>query len=218
MHCCCCFRRSARDLAFGMSLVGLLLVAVKSACQKSRSNPYSYPRVEVRCGPVPWRAEACKKLIQLLMVDRSARGSMKTAAKCVLACESQDYQMHRPVERTLRRRHYPVSLPLPDECPLPIIHPSQVWRGFALRQSRCWRLRRWYQRSLGEFCRCHSRYRRGRRCRPGVAIRERVIAGLWCIGELGVPCGAVPLSRVSLVETYNPARLSVCLPCGKFFY
>ena len=44
-----------------MSLAGVLLVAVYSACQKSRSNPYSYPRVEVRCGPVPWRAEACKK-------------------------------------------------------------------------------------------------------------------------------------------------------------
>ena len=54
---------------------------------------------------------------QLLTVDRSARGSMKTAAKCVSACESQDYQMHRPVERTLRRRHYQVLSPLPDECP-----------------------------------------------------------------------------------------------------
>ena len=53
---------------------------------------------------------------QLLTVDRSARGSMKTAAKCVSACESQDYQMHRPVERTLRRRYYQVSSPLPDEC------------------------------------------------------------------------------------------------------
>ena len=41
---------------------------------------------------------------------------MKTAAKCVSACESQDCQMHRPVERTLRRRHYPVLSPLPDEC------------------------------------------------------------------------------------------------------
>ena len=61
---------------------------------------------------------------QLLTVDRSARGSMKTAAKCVSACESQDYQMHRPVERTLRRRYYPVMSPLPDECLLtPSIHP-----------------------------------------------------------------------------------------------
>lgn len=41
---------------------------------------------------------------------------MKTAAKCVSACESQDYQMHRPVERTLRRRYYQVLTPLPDEC------------------------------------------------------------------------------------------------------
>ena len=54
--------------------------------------------------------------LQLPVVDRSARGSMKAAAKCATACESQDYQMHRPVERTLRRRHYPVLSPLPDEC------------------------------------------------------------------------------------------------------
>ena len=59
---------------------------------------------------------------QLLTVDRWARGSMKTAAKCVSACESQDYQMHRPVERTLRRRHCPVSSPLPDEC----LHTQQA--------------------------------------------------------------------------------------------
>lgn len=42
---------------------------------------------------------------QLLTVDHSARGSMKTAASCVSVCESQEYQIHRQVERTLRRRH-----------------------------------------------------------------------------------------------------------------
>ena len=30
---------------------------------------------------------------------------MKTAANCVSVCESQEYQIHRQVERTLRRRH-----------------------------------------------------------------------------------------------------------------
>ena len=70
---------------------------------------------------------------QLLTVDRSARGSMKTAAKCVSACESQDYQMHRPVERTLRRRYYPVMSPLPDECLLtnsihPLVRPAGAGR------------------------------------------------------------------------------------------
>ena len=30
---------------------------------------------------------------------------MKTAASCVSVCESQGYQIHRQVERTLRRRH-----------------------------------------------------------------------------------------------------------------
>ena len=40
-------------------------------------------RLVTRCGNV------CYPL-QLLVVDRSARGSMKTAAKCVSACESQD--------------------------------------------------------------------------------------------------------------------------------
>ena len=62
---------------------------------------------------------------QLLTVDHSARGSMKTAANCASACESQDYQMHRPVERTLRRRHHPVLSPLPDEGLLPYEHPSR---------------------------------------------------------------------------------------------
>lgn len=38
-------------------------------------------------------------------MDHSARGSMKTAASCALLCESQEYQIHRQVERTLRRRH-----------------------------------------------------------------------------------------------------------------
>ena len=38
-------------------------------------------------------------------MDHSARGSMKTAASCVSVCESQEYQIHRQVERTLRRRH-----------------------------------------------------------------------------------------------------------------
>lgn len=46
-----------------------------------------------------------KTKIQLLTVDHSARGSMKTAASCVSVCESQEYQIHRQVERTLRRRH-----------------------------------------------------------------------------------------------------------------
>ena len=46
-----------------------------------------------------------KTNIQLLTVDHSARGSMKTAASCVSVCESQEYQIHRQVERTLRRRH-----------------------------------------------------------------------------------------------------------------
>lgn len=46
-----------------------------------------------------------KQKIQLLTVDHSARGSMKTAASCVSVCESQEYQIHRQVERTLRRRH-----------------------------------------------------------------------------------------------------------------
>ena len=46
-----------------------------------------------------------QKKSQLLTVDHSARGSMKTAASCVSVCESQEYQIHRQVERTLRRRH-----------------------------------------------------------------------------------------------------------------
>lgn len=46
-----------------------------------------------------------KCIKQLLTVDHSARGSMKTAASCVSVCESQEYQIHRQVERTLRRRH-----------------------------------------------------------------------------------------------------------------
>ena len=50
-------------------------------------------------------ASDVKANIQLLTVDHSARGSMKTAASCVSVCESQEYQIHRQVERTLRRRH-----------------------------------------------------------------------------------------------------------------
>ena len=65
-----------------------------------------------------------KETSQPLAVDRSARGSMKTAAKCAAACESQDYQMHRPVERTLRPRHCQVSWPLPDECLY--THPASI--------------------------------------------------------------------------------------------
>ena len=49
---------------------------------------------------------------------------MKTAASRVLACESQDYKMHRPVERTLRRRPLPGSSPPPDECLSKPIHPG----------------------------------------------------------------------------------------------
>ena len=44
--------------------------------------------------PVVLRRRRLQLIIQLLTVDHSARGSMKTAAKCVSACESQDYQMH----------------------------------------------------------------------------------------------------------------------------
>ena len=44
-----------------------------------------------------------KNKAQLLAGDHLARGSMKTAAKCVSLCESQGYQIHRQVERTLRR-------------------------------------------------------------------------------------------------------------------
>ena len=63
------------------------------------SLPTSLPRQRRRKSFEP------KKLIQLLTVDHSARGSMKTAASCVSVCESQEYQIHRQVERTLRRRH-----------------------------------------------------------------------------------------------------------------
>ena len=84
-----------------------------------------------------WHCLALESSIQLLTVDRSARGSMKTAAKCVSACESQDYQMHRPVERTLRRRYYPVMSPLPDECLLThSIHPLPAGRSGWAEASR----------------------------------------------------------------------------------
>ena len=53
----------------------------------------------------PWPRKAATTKAQLLAGDHLARESMKTAASCELSCESQGYQMHRHVERTLRRRH-----------------------------------------------------------------------------------------------------------------
>ena len=63
---------------------------------------------------------------QLLTVDHSARGSMKTAASCVSVCESQEYQIHRQVERTLRRRHSHVLPPLLHEGRIYIVNTSAL--------------------------------------------------------------------------------------------
>ena len=71
-----------------------------------------------------------KKNIQLLTVDHSARGSMKTAASCVSVCESQEYQIHRQVERTLRRRHSHVLPPLLHEGRISI-HIHRRCRGLS---------------------------------------------------------------------------------------
>lgn len=66
--------------------------------------PHRLPR-QRRRKLIQSAASDVKQNIQLLTVDHSARGSMKTAASCVSVCESQEYQIHRQVERTLRRRH-----------------------------------------------------------------------------------------------------------------
>ena len=99
-------------------------------------NPeyYVFPQVSRgRGGGSPEsRSENRRNLpnVQLLTVDHSARGSMKTAASCVSVCESQEYQIHRQVERTLRRRHSHVLPSLLHEGRISIhMHRRCLGRG-----------------------------------------------------------------------------------------
>ena len=118
---------------------------------------------------------------QLLTVDRSARGSMKTAAKCVSACESQDYQMHRPVERTLRRRYYQVLSPLPDECLLDTsIHPRTLTPEPYIRPSR---------RRDSPFC---CVWGVESLCQVGVVMRDKGVRACGALGSSPRPLPGVP--------------------------
>ena len=66
---------------------------------------------------------------------------MKTAASCVSVCESQEYQIHRQVERTLRRRHSHVLPSLLHEGRISIhMHRRRrgVSRGGLLLLLRWW--------------------------------------------------------------------------------
>lgn len=64
----------------------------------------SDPCIDSPPGEVGLRPKSRTTKAQPLAGDHLARGSMKTAANCVSVCESQEDQIHRQVERTLRRR------------------------------------------------------------------------------------------------------------------